>query len=129
MDIENLNIDIDLMKFANAGVVSIQGRGEVKKCVVIPIEDNDIYISADEQTGKAKAAYLHLTAWKSKEEKYGRTHYITQNLSEEFKDAHKDEERRPILGNGSPVQPKANAVQNVDAPFAQYDEAPNDLPF
>ena len=52
---KNLNIDIDLLKFANASVLSIQGQKQVKKCVVIPVEDNDIYVSADEQTGRAKA--------------------------------------------------------------------------
>lgn len=125
----NLNIDIDLLKFANAGVLSIQGRGQVKKCVVIPIEDNDIYVSADEQD-KAKAAYLHMTAWKSKEEKFGQTHYVTQSLSKEYKEKHPNEERRPILGNGRPVEIQSNnAAQAVEAPFVQTNEAPNDLPF
>ena len=127
---ESLNIDIDLLKFTNAGIVSIQGRGEVKKCVVIPIEDNDIYVSAEEQTGKARAAYLHLTAWKSREEKFGQTHYVTQSLSQEYKEAHHNEERRPILGNGKPVQMQSNnAASTVDAPYAQTDNAPDDLPF
>lgn len=130
MDIENLNIDIDLLKFSNAGILSIQGRGEVKKCVVIPVEDNDIYVSADEQTGRAKSAYLHLTAWKSREEKFGQTHYVTQNLSQEYKEAHQGEERKPILGNGKAFgNQDNNAASTVSAPFAQYDETPNDLPF
>ena len=127
---ENLNIDLNLLKFTNAGVLTIKGRETSKKCVVIPVEDNDIFISMDEQTGRAKAAYLHLTAWKSQEEKYGQTHYVTQNLSQEYKDAHQNEERKPILGNAHPVQlQNNNMAQEVNAPSVQVDANPDALPF
>ncbi len=66
---EHLNIDLNLLKFDNAFIRDIQGRAATKRCVCIPIEDNDIFISKDDATGRAKAAYLHLTAWKSQEER------------------------------------------------------------
>lgn len=130
MNIENLNIDIDLLKLANTGVVTLEGKSGKKKCIVIPIEDNDIFVSADEQ-GRAKAAYMHLTAWKSREERYGQTHYVKQSFSKEFREAHADMEKSPILGNGSPVQTKDNnAAQTVAAPeVAVSVNNDDDLPF
>lgn len=124
----NLNIDINLLKLTNAGILTVKGKTATKKCVVIPIEENDIYVSVDE-VGKPKAAYLHLTAWESKEEKYGQTHYVTQNLSQEYKDAHPEEERKPILGNGRRMQQQTNtnAVESLFAPNANIEDS--DLPF
>jgi len=133
MNIENLNIDLDLLKFDKSFIMDIPGKAAVKRCVCIPIEDNDIYVSKDDATGKAKAAYLHLTAWKSSEEKFGQTHYVRQSLSQEFKDNHSSEEikQRPILGNGKPVQMKSNnAANSVSAPtMSPMDNGTDDLPF
>lgn len=131
MNIENLNIDIDLLKFDSACVVTLKGKSSTKRCVAIPIEDNDIYVSADEQTGKAKAAYLHLTAWKSREERFGQTHYVTQSLSQEYKEAHPEaSQNKPILGNGKPVKIESNnAAGTVNAPNVPLEENNDDLPF
>ena len=117
MDIENLNININLLAFKNACVVPLKGKTGTKNCVVIPIEDNDIFLKLDENL-KAKAAHLHLTAWKAREVgKYGDTHYIKQNLSQEFKCRVGAEEckNRPILGNGKPAQSKRQQSQDVPA--------------
>lgn len=133
MEIENLNIDLDLLKFDKSFIIDIPGKSAVKRCVCIPIEDNDLYISKDDVTGKAKAAYLHLTAWKSREEKFGQTHYVRQSLSEDYKKAHTPEElkAKPILGNGKPAQvPNNNAANSVSAPtMAPVDGGADDLPF
>lgn len=133
MSFEHLNIDLDLLKFDKSFVMDIQGKTSTKRCVCIPIEENDIYITKDENTGKAKGAYMHMTAWKSREEKFGQTHYIRQSFSEEFKKQFTAEElkQRPILGNGKPVQlQNGNAAQSVEVPTAPFnDSATDDLPF
>lgn len=122
--LDNLNIDLDLLKFENSFVMDIRGKQQTKHCVCIPIEENDLYISKNEQTGRAKAAYVHLTAWKSQEEKFGQTHYVKQAMSKEWREAHTKEElkARAILGNGKPAQfENNNAAQSVNAPTQIFD--------
>lgn len=132
---DNLNIDLNLLKFENAFITDIQGKKEVKRCVCIPVAENDIFVSVDQQTGRAKAAYLHMTAWKSREEKYGQTHYITQSFSKEYREAHPNMERKPILGNGKPVETKEVSQQvqpQYQPPVGEnvtLSESDDDLPF
>lgn len=125
---DNLNIDINLMKLSRVGVASIHGL----RCVVIPIDENDIFVSQDQQTGKAKGAYLHLTAWTNKNGvgQYGDTHYVKQSYSKEYRDAHPDA-KAPIIGNGKPVQGQQSQVNTVAAPNVDSSLDPNsdDLPF
>ena len=45
-------MNVNLMKLSRVGVASIKGL----KCVVIPIAENDIFISLNDD-GKAKSAY------------------------------------------------------------------------
>lgn len=126
---ENLNIDINLMKLSRVGVAAIRGV----KCVVIPVEENDIFVSQDQQTGKTKGAYLHLTAWANRNgaSQYGDTHYIKQSFSKEYRSAHAEiSKNAPILGNGKPVQAQASQVNQVAAPSADNSIAEDDgLPF
>lgn len=133
MNIENLNINLDLLKFDKSFIMDIPGKFMMKRCVCIPIDDNDLYISKDEATGKAKAAYLHLTAWKSREEKFGQTHYILQSFSEDYRKQHTPDEMKakPIIGNGKPAQvPNNNAANTVNAPtMAPVEDGIDDLPF
>lgn len=51
----NLTGSVNLLKLEKAGIATIKN----KKCVVIPIEENDLYVSMDENL-KAKAVYLNL---------------------------------------------------------------------
>ena len=124
----NLNIDINLLTLEGAAVVSLKGNTATKKCVVIPIEDNDIYVSANEQ-GKAKAAYLHLSAWERREPgQYGDTHTVKQSFSKAYRERVGEEaiKAKPFVGSGKPVQQKDPAP--VDAPNMATDEV-QDLPF
>lgn len=125
----SLNIDINLLKLSRAGVASIHGV----KCVVIPCEENDIYVSQDDQTGKAKSAHLHVTAWDNKDgmAQYGDTHYIKPSYSKEFRTAHLEaSQNSPIIGNGKPVQSQGSAINNVAAPTIDNSIDNNDdLPF
>lgn len=125
----SMNIDINLLKLSRAGVASIHGI----KCVVIPCEENDIFVSQDEQTGKAKGAHLHLTAWTNKNgvSQYGDTHYIKPSYSKEFRAVNEEASKNaPIIGNAKPVQSQASATSTVAAPNIDGSLDNNDdLPF
>ena len=125
----SLNIDINLLKLSRVGVASIHGV----RCVVIPCEENDIYVSQDNQTGKAKSAHLHVTAWENKDgmSQYGDTHYIKPSYSKEFRAAHPEvNQNTPIIGNGKPIQSKGSAINDVVAPTIDNNIDNNDdLPF
>lgn len=111
---DNLNININLLKLSRAGVTTIHGL----RCVVIPADENDIYISHDAQTDRPKAAYLRVTAWANKNgvDKYGHSHYVKQSFPKDYRGAHYDANKNaPILGNGKLVQ-----MQNTAAPQAQH---------
>ena len=44
---------LNLARLENVGIMSIKGNsGAVKKCVVIPIDDNDIFIKVEEKTSQ-----------------------------------------------------------------------------
>lgn len=100
------------------------------RCLVIPIEENNIFISTDENN-RPKAAYLDLTAWELKNPKYEETHMIKQSLSKEIREKMTDEEKKamPILGGLKPANFEAqNEASTCDAPFAQAQDL-SDLPF
>lgn len=123
---ENLNLDINLLKLSRTGVATIHGI----KCVVIPCEENDIFVSKDQQTGKAKGAHLHLTAWVNKNgvSQYGDSHMLKQSFSKEFRDANPNTNQQSrIIGNGKPVQQQGNSVNQVIAPNVEVEDS--DLPF
>lgn len=124
----NLNIDLNLLKLEKACILSVQGKFETKKGVFIPIEDNDIYVSVEGD--KPKAAYLSVTAWESREEKFGQTHYVKQSFSKQFRESVGEEtiKTKPIIGNG-----KAIVVKEVNtdykAPEIEADPFTDNLPF
>ena len=110
---ENLSIKLNLKKMSRVGVATIRNV----KCVVIPIEENDIFVSVDE-TGKVKNIYLDLAAWANRNgvSQYGDTHLIKMSYSEEFRTAHPGVvENSPIVGNAKPLK-VGNAADIVDAP-------------
>lgn len=125
---DSINFNVNLLKLSRVGVVSIKGV----KCVVIPIEENDIYVSQDRETGKTKSAYLNLTAWANKNglSQYGDSHYIRQSFSKEAREANAVfVKKAPVLGNGKPVQSQGNAassvvVQSVDNQLDNNDDIP-----
>lgn len=126
----DFNGKLNLLKLKRAGVMQILGRTEVLLCVVIPIEDNNIFISTNENN-RPNAAYLDLTAWELKNPKYDETHMIKQSLPKEVRERMTDEEKKamPILGGLKPVIfENQNAASSCDAPFAQTQNL-DDLPF
>lgn len=121
---ESINMNVNLMKLSRVGVASIKGL----KCVVIPIVENDIFISMNEG-GKAKSAYLNITAWANKNgvSQYGDTHLVKQSFSEEFKKSHAEYcQNANILGNGKPVK-TVSKVDEVQVEAVAPEES--DLPF
>ena len=91
----NYKLKLDLNKLCGVQVIDVQG----KKCVVIPVDDNGIFLS---QRG---AAYLDLNIRECREVKYGQTHFAKvsvnkktfTSMSNEAKDALKN-----VVGNMSP---------------------------
>lgn len=126
----NYSGKMNLLKFKNACIVTVQGETQAKRGVFIPIDDNNLFISADEDL-KAKGAYLDFMAWKNQQpSKYGDTHSLRQSLAKEVRDRMNEDELKavPYFGNMKPYE-ATNAAQTVEAPIAQVDENIDDLPF
>ena len=120
----------NLLKFKNSCIVSVKGKSETKRGVFIPIDDNNLFISADENL-KSKGAYIDFTAWENQQPgKYGDTHSIRQSLAKEVRERMTDDELKavPYFGNMKPYTVE-NAAKTVEAPSAQVDEGLEDLPF
>ena len=116
----NCNVKIDFAKLNKVGVANIQGKTGKVKCVVIPVEDNEIFLS--EKGG----IYKDFTAIELKEERYGQSHLVKPSIpSEKYKAMTEDEKKAvPIVGALMPikskeVEVKAEAVVDDD----------DDLPF
>ena len=70
----NYSGKLNLLRFKNACIVSVQGKTEKKKGVFIPIDDNQLFVSADDR-GQAKGAYVDFMAWDNRQvSMYGDTH-------------------------------------------------------
>lgn len=129
----NFTGKINLLKLDSTGIVVINGKSGSKKCVVIPIEENDIFVPIDESTGKAKGAYLGLNMWHNNNEtgldQYGNSHSVKQSFSQQYRESKSEEEMRnkPFLGNMKPLE-TINNISRISSPLA--DVADNDdLPF
>lgn len=126
----NFQLKLDFLKFKNACVISIKGKKESKKGVFIPIEDNNIFVSAGDND-KAKSLYIDLVAFETKNVgKYGDTHMIKQSLGKDEQSNMSEDEKRamPILGNMKPMKMQ-KAAQTVDAPVTPIVQEEDDLQF
>ncbi len=85
MEKENFGIKLNALKYKNAGVASLKGSTATKKCLVIPIEDNNLFVSANAD-GTPKAVYLDLSAFALREPKYDQTHLVKQSLAKEVRE-------------------------------------------
>ena len=125
----NYSGKLNLLKFRNSCIVSVQGRKEKKRGVFIPIEDNNLFISADDNL-RPKGAYLDFIAWENQQpSKYGDTHSLRQSLAKEVRERMTEEEQKaiPYFGNMRPYELQ-NAAQSAYAPAVEaYSE--DDLPF
>ena len=125
----NKNIKIDLTAFAGAGKINLSGKnGQLKKCLVIPIEENHLFEGE-------KGIYADFIAWEMKERKEnGTTHLLKQSLSKEVRSAMTDEQKKslPIFGDMKDVQTETKELEAYSVPN-QNDYATSapvdDLPF
>lgn len=126
----NYNGKMNLLRFKNAFVISVKGRNETKKGVFIPIDDNNLFVSVDENL-KARGAYLDFTAWENEQPgKYGDTHAIRQSLPKDVRDRMTEEERKtiPYFGNMKPMEARNNAAAVKAEEISAVDNV-DDLPF
>lgn len=131
MENDNYGIHFNALKYVNSGVLNIKWRSETKRCLVVPIEDNHLFESVNED-GSPKAVYLDLNAFALREPKYEQTHIVKQSLPKEVRESMTKEQldAMPILGGMKPlVNPSANAATASNVPFAQPTEDDSDLPF
>lgn len=125
----NYSGKLNLLKFRNACIVSVAGRTATKKGIFIPIEDNNLFISADENL-RPKGAYLDFIAWENQQPgKYGDTHSLRQSLAKDVRERMTEEEQKaiPFIGNMKPYELQ-NAAQSTYAPAVEV-YAEDDLPF
>lgn len=108
-----------MMKFANSGLINIKGKSGVKRCVIIPVDDNGLYVGE-------KGVYAGFVAWENIDEERGRTHLVKQSLSKEQRDMMSDNELRqlPIFGECSDMSPA-----QMKPSFTVEPDSENELPF
>jgi len=125
----NKNIKIDLTAFAGVGTINLTRKdSKVKRCLVIPIEENHLYEGE-------KGIYADFIAWEMREKKEnGATHLIKQSLPKEVREAMSEEEKRalPIFGDlrDAMTEKKEMETYSVPAQAGYATEPPvDDLPF
>ena len=131
MEKENYGIKVNALKYQNSGIMNIKGRTGTKRCLVVPIEENHLFVSANDD-GSPKAVYLDLNAFALREPKYDQTHLVKQSLPKDVRESMTKEQldAMPILGgmktfDNTPV----NAAATCDAAFVQPLNNNSDLPF
>ncbi len=127
----NKNIKIDLAAFYGAGIINLSGKnGQLKKCLVIPIEENHLYEGE-------KGIYADFIAWEMREKKEnGATHLIKQSLPKDARDRMSEEEKRalPIFGDLRDAMTEKREMESYSMPeqapvYATAPEPVDDLPF
>lgn len=121
-------INLNLLKLKNTAVIDIKSQktGVSKKCLIIPIVDNDLYQSD-------KGVYLGLNAYESNGLNDGKTHLLKQNHSKDIREKMTDDERKniPILGDAKPIISRSELANVNTEEYTQAREAlaADDLPF
>ena len=130
---ENYQLKQNLLKFNNAFVMTIKGKSTQKQSVCIPIEDNHLYVSADDSL-KAKAVYADINAnqYEDGKSQYGDTHYLRLNVPKEVLENMTAEEKKaiPYLGNMKPSQVQVKQSAEIETPtYSAPQNELDDLPF
>ena len=127
----NKNIKIDLTAFTGVGTINLTGKdSKVKRCLVIPIEENHLYEGE-------KGIYADFIAWEMREKKEnGATHLIKQSLPKEVRDGLTDLEKKalPIFGDLRDAMVEKKELDTYSMPdnnpgYAMAPEPVDDLPF
>lgn len=123
----NLQIKVNLTKIAGAHFITLGGRRGPTKCIVMPVEDRNLYVGE-------KGVYLDLTAFQYKEQKFADSHFIKPNLPKEVFDGMTKEQQDAIeiCGGVKPIQPKQMATAETSEfvpPVGEGAAEGSDLPF
>lgn len=134
--------NINLANLSNVGIMTVKGQTCSKKCLVIPLEENDVYVKVEEKTTADGRKYLSkkfcigIEVYALREQdQYGNTHYVKASTSKSFINSHTPEEletrNKIYLGNLKPMAiPSSNQASTIDAPVADAVPGENDdLPF
>lgn len=101
----NFNLKLDLSKFQGFGKITLQGKsGQSKKCIVIPIEDNNIFEGE-------KGTYADLVCIETPNSDYG-SHMVTLSSTKEERESGV---RKPIVGN---LKPFGNAQPSEEEEYS-----------
>ena len=106
---DNGMLSIYLNRLNNATVEVVRG----KECVVIPVNDNNLFISSK---GTIVLTTLLL---KMKESKWGKTHSIQAHIKKEERDKMSEEQRKEAakeLGYFKPFEDRGNAERQNNNP-------------
>lgn len=119
----HLRVSVDPLKM-KCGIMGVKSpkTGEIKKCLVMPIEDNDLYNKVGED-GKITVR-ITFDVWENDNvSQYGDTHMVKLSHSKEWNESHTEEQKKaePILGNARPIVLKT--VADVNVPTAEVEPA------
>lgn len=121
-------INLNLLKLKNTAVIDIKSNktGEVKKCLIIPVVDNDLYQSE-------RGIYIGLNAYEANNLKDEKTHLVKQNHSKEVREKMSEDDRvnLPILGDAKPIVFRSEPANINTEEYNQAKDAlaADDLPF
>lgn len=133
---------INMARLKNVGIMDVKGKtGQVKKCLVIPIEDNDVFIKVEEKTNQqtgevyiSKLYNLGIEIYNRREpDQWGNVCYAKLQTSKEWIDKHSPEELKErndvYLGKFKAVEiPTSNQAATMESPMMEAN--PNDdMPF
>ena len=132
-NMENYQIKQNLLKFRNAFVMSIKGNSATKQCVCIPIEDNHLFVSPDDNL-KAKAVYadINVNQYENGKSQYGDSHYLRLSVPKEIREKMSEEQKQaiPYLGNMKASQIPVVQSADINSPgYAVPENELDDLPF
>ena len=96
--------------------------GESIKCIVLPIDQNHLFHSADKGN-----IYLDFVAWES--DKDFQSHSVQQSLPKEVREAMSEEERKAIPFLGSLNEMGGGSQQQTQKADIASNEEEDDLPF
>lgn len=97
---ESYLMSINLMRLKGVSLKDMKNKsGKVMKCVIIPVEPNNFYVSARGDV------YVGLTAYAAKEDFEHGTHEIKRSLSKEESQGMTTEDRKrlPNIGTMRPI--------------------------
>jgi hypothetical protein len=127
----NYNIRIALTRLKGAKVMDIEGKTCTKRCVVIPI-DNEEGTVQDAYEAKVNGlptlkplddVQLNLTAFEFRDAKFGQSHGIKVSFSRKRMETMQEEELRsmPFIGNLKPWVMATATANDDDLPAGNND--------